>query len=250
MTKSFEASKLLQNVSKLRGFVSLCMWSSVVYAVCLWICAGKQTSPGFHHLRIQQVEVSDTVGVKALRIRAQSLDSFLHLHISKLDRLRCKFNKHSLFHSGYFQIWIYDMIWYVWKGDNDICKKNIDSDETSSKWHSWWITEVEYKLHLQCHKWWASVPSHSPWRYLQDPPVVAGTQQCSPQKRVKLSEFFSTIFSNKFGFQVTRQNSPSSWEMVTPPREWPTKPTSLAPRSCSQSTHSWGSLSSQEKHIA
>ena len=181
-------SKLLQKL--LQNWEDLCHYV-VVYLYCITvtcprICAGKQTSPGFHHLRIQQVEVSDTIGVKALRIWAQSLDSFLHLHISKLE-LKCKF-KPSVFLSEcifrFGDIW-YDMsclyVWYdTFEKVMTTFVKNIDSDETSSKWHSPWITEVGYKLHLQCHKWWASVPSHSPWRYLQDPLVVAGTQQCSP----------------------------------------------------------------------
>ena len=54
--------------------------------------------------------MSDAIGVEALRIWAQSLDSFLHLHISKLE-LKCKFN-HSVFLSecifrfGYMSIYV------------------------------------------------------------------------------------------------------------------------------------------------
>ena len=120
-------SKLSKTSSKLRGFVSLCVVYLYYITTCPRNCAGKQTSPGFHHLRIQQVEVSDTIGVKALRIWAQSLDSFLHLDISKLE-LKCKF-KHSVFLSecifrfGYMIWYVYIcLIWYVRKGDDDICK--------------------------------------------------------------------------------------------------------------------------------
>ena len=111
----------------------------------------------------------------------------------------------------------------------------------ASTQHSPSTMEGEYKSRLRHHKWSAWVLPLLFWMYLQDRLEVVEIQRCSPQIRMGWMGSLNSAKTIAFRIQViqvTRQKSPSNWEMVTPPREWPTKPTSLAPCCRNQSTQS------------